>query len=96
MLFSMCETREDFHACLWIVLSELACTETLFYSSFRSFQNIGECASTTTPLRWQLINPMRFIFHHPRSTDSEEKIEGLGTGYIRAATVSDCVISAWC
>ena len=32
---------------------------------------------TTTPLRWRSINPLRFIFYHPRSTDFEEKIEGL-------------------
>ena len=32
---------------------------------------------TTTPLRWRLINPLRFIFHHPFSTDFEEKIKGL-------------------
>ena len=32
---------------------------------------------TTTPLRWWSINPLRFIFYHPRSTDFEEKIERL-------------------
>ena len=36
---------------------------------------------TTTPLRWQPINPLRFIFYHPRSTDFQEKKEGLWTGY---------------
>ena len=35
---------------------------------------------TTTPLRWRSINPLRFKFYHPRSTDFEEKIEGLWTG----------------
>ena len=108
----------------------VACTQTLFYFSFRSFQNIGELARTsalhwrainplrfifyhpgstslytdvvlflfsffskhrrarqqskrartfptTTPLRWRSINPLRFIFYHPRSTDFEEKIDGL-------------------
>ena len=30
-----------------------------------------------TPLRWRSINPPRFIFYHARSTDFEEKIEGL-------------------
>ena len=36
---------------------------------------------TTTPLRWLLINPLRFIFYHPRSTDFEENIGGrLWTG----------------
>ena len=37
-----------------------------------------------TPLRWRSINPPRFIFYHARSTDFEEKIEGLWTGYYRA------------
>ena len=32
---------------------------------------------TTTLLRWQSINPLQFIFYHPRSMDFEEKIEGL-------------------
>ena len=32
---------------------------------------------TTTPLHWRSINPLRFIFYHPRLTDFEEKIEGL-------------------
>ena len=31
---------------------------------------------TPTPLRWRSINPLRFIFHHARSTDVEEKIGG--------------------
>ena len=35
-----------------------------------------------TPLRWRSINPSRFTFYHPRSTDFEEKIEGLWTGYV--------------
>ena len=34
------------------------------------------------PLRWRPINPLRYIFYHPRSTYFEEKIEGLWTGYI--------------
>ena len=33
------------------------------------------------PLRWWLINPLRFIFYHAHSTDFEEKIEGLWTDY---------------
>ena len=32
---------------------------------------------TTTPSRWWSINPLQFIFYHSRSTDFEEKIEGL-------------------
>ena len=36
---------------------------------------------TTAPLHWLSINPLRFIFYHPRSTDFEENIEGcLWTG----------------
>ena len=42
----------------------LACTETLLYFSFRSFQKPRRARS-------------RFIFFHSRSTDFEEKIEGL-------------------
>ena len=42
----------------------LACTETLLYFSLRSFQKHRRARS-------------RFIFFHPRSTDFEEKIEGL-------------------
>ena len=37
--------------------------------------------TTTTPLLWWLINPLRFIFYHPRSTDFEEELEDLWTGY---------------
>ena len=37
---------------------------------------------TNTLLRWRSINPLRFIFYHPGSTDFEEKIEGLWTGYM--------------
>ena len=39
----------------------LACTQTLFYFSFRSFR------------RHRSINPLRFIFYHARSTDFEKK-----------------------
>ena len=35
---------------------------------------------TPTLLRWRSINPPRFFFYHPRSTDFEEKIEGLWIG----------------
>ena len=30
-----------------------------------------------TPLLWRSINPLRFTFYHPRSTDFEKEIEGL-------------------
>ena len=39
-----------------------------------------KCSSpTTTLLRWRSINPLWFIFYHPRSTDFEEKIESRGS-----------------
>ena len=37
-------------------------------------KKIFSSSPTPTPLRWRSINPLRFIFHHPRSTDFEEKI----------------------
>ena len=57
----------------------VACTQTLFYFSFRALENIGvrDSKGTPTPLRWRSINPPRFIFYHARSTDFEDKIEGL-------------------
>ena len=33
--------------------------------------------SVPTPLHWRSINPLQFIFYHPRSADFEEGIEGL-------------------
>ena len=30
-----------------------------------------------TPLYWWSVNPLRFIFYHPRSTGFEKEIEGL-------------------
>ena len=83
-------------------IPKLACTQTLFYFSFRSFgkhrraRKRGEHASeaserekefffpTPTPLRCRSITPPRFIFYHACSTDFEEKIEGLWTGYPKA------------
>lgn len=45
----------------------IACTQTLFYLSF--------------PLRRRSINTLRVLFfYYARSTDFEEKREGLGTG----------------
>ena len=41
----------------------------------------ARCArKKNTPLRWRSINPPRFIFYHARSTNLEEKIEGLWRG----------------
>ena len=71
----------------------LACTQT-FYFSFvhherrawenehgaRERKNLFCSSSTTTSLHWRSINPPRFIFYHVRSTDFEEKIDGLWTG----------------
>ena len=31
----------------------------------------------------EAINPLWFIFYHPRSTNFEEKMEGLWTGYLQ-------------
>ena len=45
----------------------LACTQTLFYFSFRSFGKHQRA---------------RFIFYHARLTDFEKKMEGLWTGYM--------------
>ena len=69
-----------------------ACIQTLLYFSFRCFgkhrrarerkikKRLFSSSPTPTPLRWGSINPPRFIFYHARSTDFEEKIEGLWTG----------------
>ena len=40
-------------------------------------RSIVSSSPTTTPLRWQSINAPWFIFYHVRSTDFEEKIDGL-------------------
>ena len=45
--------------------NERRARETILFSS----------SPTTTPLRWRSINPLRFIFYHPGSTDFEEKIK---------------------
>ena len=65
----------------------IACKQSLFYFSFRSFQKQRRArersertrtsAELEKELRWRSINLPRFIFHHARSTDFEEKIEGL-------------------
>ena len=78
---------------VYVISMELACTKTLFcfsYCSFRKHRGARERARkenkelssspTTTRLRWRSINPLRFMFYHPRSTDFEEKIEGLWKG----------------
>ena len=85
----------------------LACKQTLFCFSFRSFfsktsassrssrglenergvrerkTNLFSSFPTPTPLRWWSINLPRFIFYHARSTNFEEKIEVLWTGFSR-------------
>ena len=67
----------------------LACTQTLFYFSFRSFRkhrrarekgNLFSSSPTPTPLVLAVNNsPAVFIFYHARSTNFEEKIEGQWT-----------------
>ena len=71
----------------------LACTQT-FYFSFvhherrawenergaRERKNLFCSSSTTTPLYWRSIHPPRFTFYRARSTDFEEKKDGLWTG----------------
>ena len=48
--------------------SPLACTQTLFYFSFPSFQK-----HRRAPLCWRSINPaLQFIFYHLRSTSVRE------------------------
>ena len=62
--------------------THVACKQTLFYFSFRSVQKHrrarerSERARKKT-LRLRSINLPRFIFYHARSTDFEEKIDGL-------------------
>ena len=73
-----------------VVCFELACTQTFFFffasraveraktSSEREKEKMKRLFSsspTTTPLRRRSINPPRFIFHHVRSTDFEEKMD---------------------
>ena len=59
----------------------LACTQTLFYNSFRSLKKKSaseESARERARILALAVNkPLRFIFYHPRSNDHEEKIEGL-------------------
>ena len=58
----------------------LACTQTLFYNSFRSFQKhrrARRARERARSLALAVNKPLRFIFYHPRSNDYEEKIEGL-------------------
>ena len=54
----------------------------LFYFPFFSKTSASE-ASARTPLRRRSINPLWFIFYHPRSKNFEEKMEGLWTGYLQ-------------
>ena len=52
-----------------------------FFSKTLASERSEHTRMSTTPLRWQSINPV-YIFYHTRSTDwTEEKIEGLWTGY---------------
>ena len=57
----------------------VACSQTLFYFSFRSFRKHRRASSSSpTPLPFALAvnkSPAVFVFYHARSTDFEEKIE---------------------
>ena len=71
-----------------IVIVFLACTQTLFYSSFLSFwkhRQAHERALLSPPLPPAIavinFNLPRFFFYHVCSTDFEEKLEGLWTGH---------------
>ena len=59
--------------------SPVACKQTLFYFSFRSFQKHRRARSRARENERgaRERNLPRFIFYHARSTDFEEKIEGL-------------------
>ena len=59
--------------------SNLACTQTLFYFSLQKHQRAKQARENHYPLRWRSMNPLRFIFYHPRSTVFEEKIENKGS-----------------
>ena len=64
-------------------------TDVFFFFSFRAVERaktsserekektkrLFSSSPTTTPLRRRSINPPRFIFHHVRSTDFEEKMD---------------------
>ena len=68
------------------ILKKLACTQTLLHFSFRSFRKHGRSGergehASEHPFALAVNKFPRFIFHHARSTDFEEKIEGLWTGY---------------
>ena len=68
LIFSHCHLNHYF----W------ACTQTLFYFSFRSFFSFS--SASIDPLAMAVNKSQAvFIFYHGRSTDFEEKIEGLWT-----------------
>ena len=48
----------------------------LFFCSF-FWKTSAHARKHPCPVRWRSINPLRIIFYHTRSTDFEEKIEGL-------------------
>ena len=53
--------------CFSMVINSIACTQTLFYFSFRARETSAEREK----------EKFSFPHHHARSTDFEEKIEGL-------------------
>ena len=60
--------------------SEASAQERAWSERKKNKERLFSYSPTTTPLHWQSINPLRFIFYHPCSTEFEEKIEGLWTG----------------
>ena len=80
----LCRSRRMLAEVNNITRFQLACIQTLYMFYFRSFgkhrraRERGEHARKKN-LRLRSVNPPRFIFYHARSTDFEEKIEGLWT-----------------
>ena len=65
----------------WQVLQVIHYREPSGKTEWKILNNYFLPPPLTIPLHWRSINPLRFIFYHTRSTDFEEKIEGLWTGY---------------
>ena len=73
--FDCCKSKHCFFCCFFF---NIEINQTLFYL-FIFFVPM-------TPLQWRSINPLRFIFYQPRSTDFEKEMEGLWTGYLKNRT----------
>ena len=57
--------------------SEASARERAQSARKKNKERLFSSSLTPTPLRWRSINPLWFIFYHPRSTDFEEEIESL-------------------